>query len=387
MLSRNLDEKKVLHVQTGSARTGGVAQYISRLVTGLSTDYSKFFVTCVRDDLDELESNSLYGSAKVAQVFRKDKNLWYFLGLFAIIKLIKKENIQIIHFHCLKSALLAFPIKVFCKATLVYTNHGLRYTLEKNSYRWFFYLFLELCVAKFVNNYISIRESDDIRISKIFSNNEKMKVIKTFSEPAQYRQKKNIASDTNQSDIVILSFVGSLIEIKNPFRFLNWVEELISIGETKVEAHIFGEGHLESSLKDEVLLKKLPVVFHGNVDQEDIFRFYNDHHLVYYCLTSDIDTLPMAALEAYFFRIPIITNDRPGLSDYFKDRESGYLCSCPGMLIELKEILFSPSQYKLLSSSAKEFSLRTFPSYETWLYCHAEIYGIEKYIGKWETKN
>ena len=79
----------------------------------------------------------------------------------------KKENIQIIHFHCLKSALLGFLLK-FCKVTLVYTNHGLRYTHENNSYRRFFYLFLELCVAKFVNTYISIRESDDIRISKIF---------------------------------------------------------------------------------------------------------------------------------------------------------------------------------------------------------------------------
>ena len=387
MLNDNLVDMKVLHVQTGSARTGGVARYISRIVTGLSTEHSKFFVTCLDSDLEDLETNSLYGSAKVSPVFRKDKSLWYFLGIFKIIKLIKKENIQIVHFHCLKSALLGFPIIVFCNATIVYTNHGLRYTLEKNSYRRFYYLFLELCVAKFVNNYISIRESDDLMISNIFSNNEKMRVIKTFSEPVQYKQTKNIPLDTNKSDIIILSFVGSLIEIKNPFRFLNWVEEIISTGETKVEAHIFGEGHLEPSLKNEVLLKKLPVVFHGNVDQEDIFRFYNDHHLVYFCLTSDIDTLPMAALEAYFFGIPIITNDRPGLSDYFKDREAGYLCSCPRMLIELKEILFSPSQYKLLSSSAKEFSLRTFPSYESWLYCHAELYGIEKSVGKWETKN
>tara|TARA_B100001093_G_scaffold462331_1_gene477483 strand:- start:6098 stop:7261 length:1164 start_codon:yes stop_codon:yes gene_type:complete len=387
MINDELVNKKVLHIQTGSALTGGVSQYISSLVTGLSTDCSKFFVTCLRSDLEELESNRFYGDAKIAQVFHRDKSLWYFLGIFTIIKLIKKENIQIIHFHCLKSALLGFPIKVFCKATLVYTNHGLRYTLEKNFYRWFFYLFLELCVAKFVNNYISIRESDNFRISKIFSNNEKMRVIKTFSEPAQYKKKKNIPLDPNESSIVTLFFVGSLIEIKNPFRFLNWVEELNSTAETKVEAHIFGEGHLEISLKNEVLLKKLPVIFHGNVDQEDIFRFYNNNSLIYFCLTSDIDTLPMAALEAYFFGIPIITNDRPGLSDYFKDKVSGYLCSGPGMLIELKEILFSNSHYRSLSSSAKEFSLRTFPSYASWLYCHAKLYGIEKSVGKWETKN
>ena len=95
--------------------------------------------------------------------FAKIKSLWYFLGIFTIIKLIKKENIQIIHFHCLKSALLGFPIKVFCKATLVYTNHGLRYTHGKEFLPSVFLSFLELCVAKFVNNYISIRESDDTK--------------------------------------------------------------------------------------------------------------------------------------------------------------------------------------------------------------------------------
>ena len=381
MLYDDLVDKKVLHVQTGSARSGGVARYISKLVTGLSTGCSNFFVTCLFSDLEDLESNSFYGSAKVVQVFRKDKTLSYLLGIFAVIKLVRRENIQIIHFHCLKSALLSFPIKLFCKATLVYTNHGLRYSYESIYYRRFFFFLLELCVAKLVNYYISIRESDDLKLKSFFSNNENMRVIKTFSEPVQYRVEKKIPVKTNQFDIVLFCFVGSLIEIKNPFRFLNWVEELISTGETKVEAHIFGEGHLEPSLKNEVALKKLPVVFHGNVDQEDIFNFYNDHHLVYFCLTSDIDTLPLAALEAYFFGVPIITNDRPGLNDYFNDRESGYLCSCPRMLKEMKEILFSSTQYTSLSSSTKEFSQKTFPSYESWLSFHGEIYGIEKAVG------
>lgn len=382
MLNDNLVDMKVLHVQTGSARTGGVARYISRIVTGLYTEHSKFFVTCLRSDLEDLESNSLYGRATISPVFRKDKSFWYFLAIFTIIRLIKKENIQIVHFHCLKSALLGLPVKVFCNVTLVYTNHGLRYSYERIKYRRFFFFLLELCVANFMNYYISIRESDDLKLKKFFSSNEKMRVIKTFSEPLGYQLEKKTTVKINQSDNALFCFVGSLIELKNPFRFLNWVEELISTGETKVEAHIFGEGHLEPVLKDEVVLKKLPVVFHGNVDQEDIFRFYSNNNLVYFCLTSDIDTLPMAALEAYFFGIPVITNDRPGLSDYFNDRESGYLCSCPRMLKELKEMLFSPSLYQSLSSSTKEFSLRNFPSYESWLSFHSEIYGIKKALGR-----
>ena len=376
MINDNLVDKKVLHIQTGSACTGGVSRYVSRLVSGLSTDCSQFFVTCLRCDLAELESNRLYGSAKLAQVFRKDKNIWYILGLFAVIKLIKKENIQIVHFHCLKSALLAIPLKVLCNSTMVYTNHGLRYT-QKKSFTWLIYLFLELCVAKLVTNYISIRESDDILIRKYFANNDKMQVIKTPSGPVEYKPKRHLSLDTSQSSTIYLTFVGSLIENKNPLRFLSWIEELNSSTDNKVEAHIFGEGHLELRLKNEVLLKKLPVIFHGNVNQEVIFRFYNDNQLVYYCLTSDIDTLPLAALEAYSFGIPIITNDRPGLTDYFNDGESGYVCSCPRNLKELEQKLFSPTQYISLSSSTKEFSLRNFPSFKSWLSTYGEIYGMK----------
>ncbi|HQB61984.1 MAG TPA: glycosyltransferase, partial [Spirochaetota bacterium] len=116
-----------------------------RIIAGIQTKRS--------DDIFLGLNNKIPNIIQINNViFPKSRGKFNLLSVFEISKIIKRNQIEIIHCHLFKSQLLSLIIKIFLnnKLFLIFHEHG-RIFLNKKSYN----LFLKFS-NKFVSFFISI---------------------------------------------------------------------------------------------------------------------------------------------------------------------------------------------------------------------------------------
>lgn len=366
----------ILLVQTGASVSGGVSRYVSNLVFGLQSPDMNFFVTSLEIDSTNPDLAALYGSAEVVFPFKRDNKISYFLGIFRLYKIITECEIDVVHCHCLKSAILAvFLIPLFPKKRFLYTNHGLRFSQKKGSLRRIVFYFLELIICFSFKKSISIREYDYNILSKFKFLRKNLNLIRSFrlDLPIQGDFRDIVSS---QDCKYCFCFVGSLLPIKNPKKFLNWVFEVVKVRDISIEAHIFGDGPLANDLKNYATDHQLPVVFHGHVSREKILEFYLNKKYIFICNSSCVETLPLSVVEAYSLGVPLLTSNREGLEDYFQDKISGILLDHEGSFDFLCDMLRGKNDYLDLRQSTSWFCGAAFPSFGEWCDSYHEIYQL-----------
>lgn len=372
---------KILHLQTGSASTGGVSNYVSNIVTGLQQRKITWYVSVLKGEKYKDKTARLYANAELVELFESDFFSSYVKGIFKLIGFVNNNDVKLIHCHCLKSGLLVVAVKFFIpRVKVIYTNHGLRYTLEKNYISWFMYYFLELLVLSITNKYISIRETDYNISRKWRYFSSKLMKIKTFRPDLDYTRIRNYFTNVSIDSTVNFCFVGSLIEIKNPFKFLSWMNYLAKNASVPIYAHVFGDGPLRQELECFVADANINIKFHGEVNRCEIIDFYKNNKITYLCLTSNIDTLPFAVIEAYSCGVPIITNSRPGLEDYFAHQVTGFRVDNEIDLEDLSGMMNNEHQYDMLCKTTLEYCEMNIPSKNVWLASYFTLYKSLIYI-------
>lgn len=95
------------------------------------------------------------------------------------------------------------------------------------------------------------------------------------------------------------------------------------------EIHIVGSGILKKSLKKIAEQVTVPIIFHGSLPREQVFKIYKLAHFI--ILPSKNEGFPKVISEAMNFGcIPIVT-DVSCIGQYIKDEENGFLVDPPSV--------------------------------------------------------
>lgn len=246
----------------------------------------------------------------------KEKNINYIpikkLNPFIIKKIVKKYNVDIIHAHDYKASFVAAFIPKVKKISHIHSSFDF-------SKKWNIYTMIYSIIQKRFSKIILV--SKEINDNVIFKDKIKNKsiVLENIVDPNEIlKQSKKIK--TKKYDLI---FVGRIIDIKNPFLFIDIVNE-VKKENSKVKAAMIGQGDLFDDCKNKIKNLKLE----KNIDllgfQKNPYCYIANSKVC--ILPSSFEGLPMSVVESLSLDTPVINSGVGGLKKMYSGYEQ-YICN------------------------------------------------------------
>lgn len=230
-----------------------------------------------------------------------------FKNIVQLYKIIKKNDIDIIHAHNVHMIVISYisllAIKKKHRPRLMCTIHTsyINYKLRNKM------LFIISCYVSqdiiFCSNssYNSIPEG----VKKYIEN--KYSVIQNGIDIERIDNKIRNYNKYN-SNLFCISFVGRIIDLKNPLLILDAFKRA-NINNSIIK--FIGVGELEAKLKDKIVEYGLEnkVIMKGMIERESVYDELFKSDL--FISLSKIEGLPIAVMEAMYCECPIILSDIP----------------------------------------------------------------------------
>ena len=150
-----------------------------------------------------------------------------------------------------------------------------------------------------------------------------------------------------REDSIVLVSCSNLVEVKR----VHLLIRALSKSNKPIHWYHFGDGELRADLEEQA--KALPdhitCTFMGFQANEDIQRFYAEHHIDAFLNVSRSEGVPVSVMEAESYGIPIIATDVGGTSEIVHDRENGVLLAKDftdqELLAAIDDVLYHESEY------------------------------------------
>lgn len=307
----------VLHVQTDTGLSGGVAGYVSTLVRSAALQQFRFAVTVpgVADKPDL--AATLYGKALAVPsppTYGVRSFMQYARDLEAIVA---EHRIDLIHAHAVRSAVAGAWVSRRTGVPLVYTNHGLRYSQKTGAVSRLVFKLMEAFACSRARYVVSIRHHDARRLAQ--SGLVRGSKLRTVTTRVEGQSSGRSAAPQGRP---ILLAVGSLIEVKRPDRFLDWVEALQLRG-VDFEARWIGDGPLRAQMELDAQRRRLPIQWCGHLSRHAVAEHLSGATLL--LLTSQFEVFPLAVLEAYACGVPVVSGGFDGVEEFLSPGRTGLL--------------------------------------------------------------
>lgn len=295
-----------------------------------------------------------------------------FKPLPELVKIIKENNIEILHCHLLKSEFFGWLLKLFYfpKLKLIFHEHGQivgsehGHKVEDTLFRFFLKLAdkkvdLHIAVSKFISD--SLIKNGNISIEKIKTLYNFVDIKKfNIDNLAKYSRKIEREKNGFTEDDFIVGYAGRLVERKGWRDFISAAKEIISQKQNlNIKFIIAGDGKDKDELIEIIKKEKLEsqIKYVGHVS--DMLSFYS--MLDCFVMPSYWEGLPMAQLEVLSLGIPLITSNAPGVNEVATDKkecfyfEIGDSKAITNIIYELSE---DKSISKLLSNNAAKLVVK-----------------------------
>lgn len=341
----------VLHLQSDTGFTGGIASYISRL-TNSQNSLDNIFVVVGYIDNSHSFFSDFYGSAKLLKMHPKYSLFNFFPYVLRLINFVSTNSISVIHAHALRSFFPALLVSLWCNTRLIYTNHGIRFTQKKSLISRFIFKLLEYIALLFSDAVVCIRPYDYDLLNNLNFSRKKL-----FYIPTRLNNHNSISSGAKNYSFI---GIGSLIDVKQPFRFIDWIDCLVKSG-LNVNAVWLGSGDLLDQCVDIVKSKCLPIIFLGQVNSSTLNGYLDRSSVL--LLSSDYEVFPLSVLEAYSHGVPVIATNFNGIPDIVIDGHTGFIVSSiltPLDIENISKLLNDSNFYLKLSSNCKSFFANNF---------------------------
>ena len=254
----------------------------------------------------------------------KSKSKYSFQPISEIKKIIKKNNIQIIHCYLLKSQIFGYILKRFFFTKIKLISHELGEIFQND--RKIYKKFMKISESKVDKYFVVSKATKKELIRKIGLQSNKIKVLDNYIILENFNR-KNITVNINQEkeklkigkDEIVLGFAGRLSKVKgcehliNAMPFVNKNAKLIIAGtgdeKPKLE-NLIAQHNIEQKVK---LL--------GFV--QNIRQFYMLIDIL--VIPSEHESFGLIAIEAQALGIPVIASDIPGLNEVVINNKTGLL--------------------------------------------------------------
>lgn len=307
----------VLHVQTDTGLSGGIAGYVSTLVRSSALQQFRFAVTVPGMVQQPNLVASLYGKALALPSLPTYGVRSFVRYVRELEALVVTHGVDIIHAHAVRAALACAWVSWRTGVPLVYTNHGLRYSQKTGAVARIVFRLMEAFACSRARYVVSIRHHDARRLAQSgMVLGSKLRTITTRIEGLSPKR------CPVRSGRPVLVGVGSLIEVKRPDRFLDWVEALQLRG-VDFEARWIGDGPLREQLELDAKRRRLPIQWCGHLSRQAVAEQFAGATLL--LLTSQFEVFPLAVLEAYACGVPVISGGFEGVEEFLLPGRTGLL--------------------------------------------------------------
>lgn len=311
---------KILNITTMVGLRGGDAQMYT--VYKLLKDEPDFkqFILCP-------ENADLAKTCQIdkANLFTYKKNKFRVLNTIkAIVKVCKKEKIEILHIHDSSALTYSLIASIVLPKSLKLVLGRKRNNPIKD---------------KFLNHYkysnsriikiISVSKAVEKIFDKIIKDRDRLEVIYDAIDVSSFSTSINrnlLHQEFNWGEKVkIVGNIAGLTNQKDIFTFIRVAENIIKIKppDLNIKFIIIGDGPLKNALVDFIIEKKLEndlflLGFRSNV-QELLPEFD------VFLMTSITEGLPLSIYEAFASKVPVVSTDAGGIKEVLIDGFSGFI--------------------------------------------------------------
>ena len=248
-----------------------------------------------------------------------------------LVKIMKDENIDLVHCHTPMGAVLARLAAKKCGIKdVLYTAHGFHFFKGASIKNWLIYYPVERFLSRYTGTQICINIEDFNNAKKFKAANVEYiagvgidtKGIKVKSD-IEDKEKDELKKELNLKDTDrILITAGEMIERKNQ-KFLLEVVKKIKEKENSIKLIVCGHGRLEHFLKAKA--KELGiennVIFTGY--RTDIYKILGLAEI--FLFSSLQEGLPVAVMEAMAVGLPVVCSNVRGNADLIDNEKGGYV--------------------------------------------------------------
>ena len=151
----------------------------------------------------------------------------------------------------------------------------------------------------------------------------------------------------NSTKLVIVSCSNMV-----PLKRIDRIIEVLQYIKRDCEWFHFGDGELMDSLQKQAALLPSNVCAHfmGRVPNEDVQRFYAEHHVDVFVNVSETEGIPVSIMEAQSYGIPVVATDVGGTSELVHSSKNGVLLnkdfSNEELLAAINDVLISGDTFR-----------------------------------------
>ena len=311
---------KVLHIIT-RLNTGGPAVFLDYLTQSMSDLNCENLITygyCESNESDYTESHKFKAELiKVNYLHRSLNPIDDIRTFFALRKIIKQNNPQVINTHTSKAGVLGrlAARSVNKNMPVVHTFHGHLIYGYFARYKSFVFTIIEKFMAKYTNSAVAVTGETKSSLTTLGIGKKLDWQVIPIGISFKDIQIKPITA----GDKVKLLWVGRFTDIKDPFYAVEVIKLLNAQSPNKFELTMVGEGELFEQVK--TAAKALPITFTGWIVNP--FKSGIDFDLL--LITSKNEGLPLVMLEAAGNGRATMSRDVGGIGEFITNSKTGYL--------------------------------------------------------------
>jgi len=341
--------KKIVHI---TQALGGVKTHIDHIITNINkAEFELVLIAPADDSLAELCSANNVKYYKLD--FKREASIYKdFKCLFQIIKLLKKEQPDIVHTHSAKGGFLGRLAAKLCGMKVIYTPNGLSY-LSFTGFRRVLYYHLEHMAKEWTTLLLAVSYSEANRAYfELGFNPVRVKVILNSIDVNGAVNAREFGS------IKRIGMISRLTYQKNPMLFLRIAKKTL-LKYPDIKFSILGSGvhdHLAENVRAYIeennLSQNIEIVPWGNKDASSNYL----DNLDVFMLTSAFEGLPYSLLESMLKGVPCIVSAADGNSDVIKNGENGFTCMpIDDYCDRIEQLANSPQLQQQISINAKNY--------------------------------
>lgn len=229
----------------------------------------------------------------------------------------KKNNVKILHCHGFKADAIAIIASLINKCKVVSTPHG--WSLEKDL-KLRIYEQFDRFLFRFMDNILPLSPQlySEIASKRRLANKTKL-ILNAIDITEIDSIDKPRRSDNS---VFLIGYIGQLIERKNLFLLLKAIK-LLSMKRKRFRLIVVGDGHLRSSLEEEVIRLGIDsyVRFYGF--RRDALKLLKSLELL--ILPSLMEGIPRCVMEAMAAMVPVAASDMAGNKELISHGKTGLL--------------------------------------------------------------
>lgn len=366
---------KVLHIISGYD-FGGAKTHVTSLIQKLKDEIDIKIVCFAKGEhYKEMKEKNL-PVVLVEQSSRYDVRV-----IPKLIKIIKEENIDIVHCHGSRANWFTFLIKPFIKVPIITTVHSdYREDFKGgNLYRLCVYTILNSIALRFFDYYIGISEDfKNMLIKRGFKSNKIFSIyhgidfdnIQQINSREYFSKKYGLEKHNDKKWVGI---AARLEEVKGIDVFIKGAKKVLE-KDKNVHFIIAGRGLLEKELKEMCIKLEIEndISFLGHIN--DMNDFFDSIYIN--CITSYSESLTYVLPEGGRMKKPSIASNVGGIPYIIKDDVTGLLFESGDYKSFAKKVLYllnNEDKAKILGDNLYEHIKKNF-SMQKMISDHIDIY-------------